>query len=306
MRGAERGGARLRIDLPNHRGFKPNRLARQSSQAEPHGTNERRARGHMFMPPQIASVDERLRVRSRRDICESRSNGRSVWGFYSGDRPLAANEEPPLGAHLITSRFAYTHHGVYVGAGAVVHYGAFAHHWHRGPVEEVSLSRFAQGHSVWVRPVGLDALQCEEIVRRARSRLGENRYRLLSNNCEHFSEWCIHGEHRSAQAEQWLARLRGASRPLREVMRWLTVASLRRSASPPLSMASASRVLCTRSPRVTVRVPRPTTPVAGPLYSSSTFQRAPSAVHEMSLLRGLLTERSDRVATSFAVERADD
>ena len=82
----------------------------------------------MFMPSQIASVDERFRVRSRRDTCESRSNGRSVWGFYGGDRPLAANEEPPLGAHLITPRFAYSHHGVYVGAGTVVHYGAFAFH----------------------------------------------------------------------------------------------------------------------------------------------------------------------------------
>jgi Lecithin retinol acyltransferase len=27
-----------------------------------------------------------------------------------------------------------------------------------------------------------------EVMRRARSRLGEDRYRLLSNNCEHFCE----------------------------------------------------------------------------------------------------------------------
>jgi len=123
------------------------------------------------MPPPIAFVDQRFRVRSRRETCDSRSNGRSVWGFYSGDRPLAANEEPPLGAHLITPRFAYTHHGVYVGAGTVVHYGAFAYHWRRGPVEEISLSGFAHGHPVWVRSAGPDALRCEEIVRRARSRL---------------------------------------------------------------------------------------------------------------------------------------
>ena len=176
----------------------------------------------MFTPPQIASVDERFRVRSRRDTCESRSNGRSVWGFYGGDRPLAANEEPPLGAHLITPRFAYTHHGVYVGAGTVVHYGAFAFHWHRGPVEEVSLSGFAHGHAVWVRPAGPDALRCEDIVRRARSRLGENRYRLLSNNCEHFSEWCVNGEHRSPQVDRLLAQLCCFSRALSAWMRRLT------------------------------------------------------------------------------------
>jgi hypothetical protein len=98
------------------------------------------------------------------------------------DRRVADNEEPPLGAHLVTQRFAYTHHGVYVGAGTIVHYAAFAGHWHRGPVEEVSLSGFSRGHAVWVRPFGSTALRAEEIVRRARSRFGEDRYRLLSNN----------------------------------------------------------------------------------------------------------------------------
>jgi hypothetical protein len=39
----------------------------------------------------------------------------------------------------------------------------------------------------------------EEIVRRARLRLGENDYRLLSNNCEHFCNWCISGISRSPQ-----------------------------------------------------------------------------------------------------------
>jgi hypothetical protein len=40
-----------------------------------------------------------------------------------------------------------------------------------------------------------------EVVRRARSRLGEDRYRLLTNNCEHFCEWCPQGERRSYQIE---------------------------------------------------------------------------------------------------------
>jgi len=42
-------------------------------------------------------------------------------------------------------------------------------------------------------------------VRRARSRLGEKRYRLLTNNCEHFVEWCLHDLPRSFQAETALA-----------------------------------------------------------------------------------------------------
>ena len=45
---------------------------------------------------------------------------------------------------------------------------------------------------------GFDA---EEVIRRARTRLGEKRYRLLSNNCEHFVEWCLHDMHRSFEVE---------------------------------------------------------------------------------------------------------
>jgi len=77
-------------------------------------------------------------------------------------------KEPPLGAHLTTSRRGYNHHGVYVGRGRVVHYSP------------------------------------EEIVRRVRSRLGENDYRLLTNNCEHFCNWGLNGVGRSAQAERLL------------------------------------------------------------------------------------------------------
>jgi Lecithin retinol acyltransferase len=132
------------------------------------------------------------------------------WGFglCRGDRTLRENEEPPLGAHLVTPRITYAHHGVYVGAGSVVHYGALSCHWRRGPVEEISLKLFAQGYPVWVRPARPNGLPSAEVVRRARSRLGENRYRLFSNNCEHLSEWCVNGEHRSPQVERFLTQLR--------------------------------------------------------------------------------------------------
>jgi len=38
--------------------------------------------------------------------------------------------------------------------------------------------------------------------------MGEDRYRLLTNNCEHFCEWCLRGTARSFQVEAWLARPR--------------------------------------------------------------------------------------------------
>jgi Lecithin retinol acyltransferase len=124
-------------------------------------------------------------------------------GLRQSDRRLAEGEEPALGSHLLSPRLGFAHHGIYVGCGRVVHYGALAHGLHRGPVEEVSLARFTHGHTLWVRP-GAARFGCEEVIRRARSRIGENSYRLLSNNCEHFCEWCLRGEHRSEQVERAL------------------------------------------------------------------------------------------------------
>jgi hypothetical protein len=43
------------------------------------------------------------------------------------------------------------------------------------------------------------------VTHRARSRIGEDCYRILSNNCEHFCEWCLRDERRSHQVESLLA-----------------------------------------------------------------------------------------------------
>ena len=123
------------------------------------------------------------------------------------ERLLAADAVPPLAAHVIVSRSWYAHHGIYVGEGQVVHYRGLSRGWRAGPVEEVSLAEFSRGHPIWVR-AHAGGYSSETVLARARSRLGEDRYRLLSNNCEHFCEWCVHGRNRSVQIEQWFARPR--------------------------------------------------------------------------------------------------
>jgi hypothetical protein len=123
---------------------------------------------------------------------------------------LDAEREPPLGSHVVTARRGYLHHGIYVGGGRVVHYAGLVSGLRGGPVEEISLDRFTRGKPAWVRINAPSNFDAREIIRRARSRVGEDRYRLLTNNCEHFCEWCLHGEHRSYQVEAWLARPRRA------------------------------------------------------------------------------------------------
>jgi hypothetical protein len=146
------------------------------------------------------------RWRERRDA-GPRSGCRH--GLRPGDRPLDRAHEPPLGAHMVTPRRGYTHHGIYVGEGRVVQYGGLSRGLRRGSVEEVPLSRFAQGRPVWVRLTESHWFDQHEVVRRARLRLGEDRYSVLTNNCEHFCEWCVRGEHRSYQVDEGIRGYRG-------------------------------------------------------------------------------------------------
>lgn len=153
----------------------------------------------------------------------------SCAGLRNGDGLSIAKEEPVLASHLVTTRRGYVHHGIYIGAGRVVHYAGLANGLRRGPVEETSLSDFARGHSLCVKSDSAPAFEGREVINRALSRVGENCYRFLTNNCEHFCEWCLHGEHRSYQVEALVARpartLRAAVRSLRgcSLVRWLSV-----------------------------------------------------------------------------------
>ena len=119
--------------------------------------------------------------------------------------PLASGEIPPVGAHLVTPFFGFAHHGIYAGSGRVIHYGALMYDIIRKPVEEVAFEDFSEGRPVFVVQHADECLDAALVLRRARSRLGEKRYRLFSNNCEHFVEWCLHDVGRSFQAETALA-----------------------------------------------------------------------------------------------------
>jgi hypothetical protein len=132
--------------------------------------------------------------------------------------PTGFGNELVAGARLIVSRRGYKHHGIYSGAGRVIHYAGGVCH-SQGRVEEISLRDFAGNRPVYACRAP-DSLSAEDIVRRARSRLGECRYDLFTNNCEHFCNWCQLGEPRSQQIES-------LTRPVRMLVRAaVTFASL--------------------------------------------------------------------------------
>lgn len=104
-----------------------------------------------------------------------------------------------VGSHLVTPRTGYSHHGIYVGDGKVVHYSGLADGMNTGPVEEVTLAMFSAGKGYSIKRHEKPRFSSSEIASRARSRIGEDLYCVFSNNCEHFCEWCINNDHDSTQ-----------------------------------------------------------------------------------------------------------
>jgi hypothetical protein len=105
----------------------------------------------------------------------------------------------------MTQRRWYAHHGIYIGGGQVVHYAGLSSSWRRGPVARASLDQFSRGHPVQLHEDAQRSYPAIEVVARALSRLNEDAYDLLHNNCEHFCSWCLFGAARSAQAERLLS-----------------------------------------------------------------------------------------------------
>lgn len=94
----------------------------------------------------------------------------------------------------------YKHYGIDCGDGTVIHY--------RKPseiIEQTSLATFSRGNPIYVAEYseGFGYIP-DVVVERAKSRLGENNYNLLSNNCEHFASWCKTGISDSKQIRNYL------------------------------------------------------------------------------------------------------
>ena len=91
----------------------------------------------------------------------------------------------------------FMHHGIDLGDGTVAHY-LEGQEILRSPLLE-----FCRGE----QPLVVTYPQADapgQTLRRAMGRIGEQRYNLLFNNCEHFAVWCKTGKHRSGQVEQAL------------------------------------------------------------------------------------------------------
>lgn len=114
----------------------------------------------------------------------------------------ASIDDLQLGDHVYTYRTIanlYTHHGIYVGEGLIIHYGGLSRNGSSSRIDYIGVNDFRRENGE-ERKIFIAKYQGEpkftrtEIVERAKSRVGENEYNVLWENCEHFATWCVTDE----------------------------------------------------------------------------------------------------------------
>ncbi|MEM8678516.1 MAG: lecithin retinol acyltransferase family protein [Planctomycetota bacterium] len=110
------------------------------------------------------------------------------------------------GDHLFVYCGGYSHHGIDLGNGEVIHFDATPVRkvLTTGPdkpcIRKTDVTTFASGRPTYIRTYHL-CDDAETVVLRAESRLGDTGYTLFDNNCEHFAVWCKTGSSESTQVD---------------------------------------------------------------------------------------------------------
>lgn len=93
----------------------------------------------------------------------------------------------------------YEHHGIDCGDGTVIHYSKSGEN---ATIARTPYAIFSWGKSVFVKRYTTSYMP-DVVIARAESRLGEQQYNLLTNNCEHFANWCKTGRSESLQLAEY-------------------------------------------------------------------------------------------------------
>ncbi len=105
----------------------------------------------------------------------------------------------------------FFHHGIDLGDGYVAHY------LEGKEILKSSIDDFCLGQNFSIVK-HKNASSHPQTLMRAKSRIGEQKYNLLFNNCEHFACWCKTGKHRSKQLDDWLKTSIDKGKVLNQIM----------------------------------------------------------------------------------------
>ena len=112
------------------------------------------------------------------------------------------------GDHICVKRKGrfYTHHGIYMGDGKVIHFAGSIREKIDPVVHETDLSRFLKD-GILRRRDYKQRLPASETIRIAREQLSDRSYSMVWNNCEHFATYCATGKKKSQQVKRVLSGL---------------------------------------------------------------------------------------------------
>ncbi|XP_055897414.1 phospholipase A and acyltransferase 2-like [Biomphalaria glabrata] len=133
-----------------------------------------------------------------------------------------------LGDRVEFKRVVYSHWGIYIGQGKIIHLAAHDNAEVKANSNSTHLfsiggklfkKAFVRIDDFW-KVVGEDkaiinnsldkklrALSPEDIVQQAMKKIGEVGYNVITANCEHFTNWCRYGESKSEQSENAMTGL---------------------------------------------------------------------------------------------------
>ena len=115
------------------------------------------------------------------------------------------------GDHLKILRYGfYYHHAIDLGDGNVIQYRGepFSNNKILAEIAIDPIEKFIKYNDSKIEIVEYDkCFSVKKVIDRAMSRLGEKKYNVLTNNCEHFCVWCKTGKHYSQQTDEILSEI---------------------------------------------------------------------------------------------------
>ena len=115
---------------------------------------------------------------------------------------MARGDQIYVFREFINIHGVYQHHGIDCGDGTVIHYRKGTETIERNPIEYLS-----DGRQIYVKKYSVRYIP-DTTIKRAESRLGERKYNLLFNNCEHFATWAVTGVSHSQQVVNFIPLLK--------------------------------------------------------------------------------------------------
>lgn len=132
--------------------------------------------------------------------------------FFLGHYFLSDNRCVRKGDILELQELAYKHYALYMGHGKIIHFGlnrAIAEDKadkeqtiHIASIQELLITDDKNREKDFkIYHPEKAKFSPNKSINRAKSRLGEAGYNLISNNCEHFVNWCVYDKKESFQVD---------------------------------------------------------------------------------------------------------